>query len=87
MVGEVESHAIAEARGLVAGPTLTTTCAEVLVNAEIRSQPSKAWNTERREEPVNTKDFLKWLDVWSGRLQARIRNMPLQEMTLQASEA
>ncbi|AXK47088.1 AAA family ATPase [Brachybacterium saurashtrense] len=55
-------HAMAEARGLVAVPTLTKTRADVLVVAEAGSQSSKAKNAARWEKPVLTaEEFLEWV--------------------------
>ncbi|NMA75923.1 MAG: AAA family ATPase, partial [Actinomycetales bacterium] len=55
-------HAMAEARGLVAVPTLTKTRTDVLVVAEAGSQSSKAKNAARWEKPVVTaEEFLEWV--------------------------
>lgn len=55
-------HAMAEARGLVAVPTLTKTRTDVLVVAEAGSQSSKAKNAARWEKPVLTaEEFLEWV--------------------------
>jgi DNA polymerase III epsilon subunit-like protein len=57
-----ELHAMAEARGLVAVPTLTKTRTDVLVVAEAGSQSSKAKNAARWEKPVLTaEEFLEWV--------------------------
>ncbi|WME23245.1 exonuclease domain-containing protein [Brachybacterium sp. GU-2] len=57
-----ELHAIAEARGLRAVPTLTKTRTDVLVVAEAGSQSSKAKNAARWEKPVITaEEFLEWV--------------------------
>ncbi|WP_262425517.1 hypothetical protein [Brachybacterium sp. Z12] len=54
-------HAMAEARGLVAVPTLTKARTDVLVVAEAGSQSSKAKNAARWEKPVVTaEEFLEW---------------------------
>ena len=55
-------HAMAEARGLRAVPTLTKTRTDVLVVAEAGSQSSKAKNAARWEKPVITaEEFLEWV--------------------------
>ncbi|WP_270407455.1 exonuclease domain-containing protein [Brachybacterium paraconglomeratum] len=57
-----ELHAMAEARGLRAVPTLTKTRTDVLVVAEPGSQSSKAKNAARWEKPVITaEEFLEWV--------------------------
>ena len=56
-----ELHAMAEARGLVAVPTLTKTRTDVLVVAEAGSQSTKAKNAAKWEKPVLTaEEFLEW---------------------------
>lgn len=55
-------HAMAEARGLRAVPTLTKTRTDVLIVAEAGSQSSKAKNAARWEKPVITaEEFLEWV--------------------------
>lgn len=55
-------HAMAEARGLVAVPTLTKTRTDVLVVAEAGSQSTKAKNAAKWEKPVLTaEEFLEWV--------------------------
>ncbi|MCT1654489.1 exonuclease domain-containing protein [Brachybacterium muris] len=55
-------HAMAEARGLRAVPTLTKTRTDVLVVAEAGSQSSKAKNAAKWEKPVLTaEEFLEWV--------------------------
>ena len=55
-------HSMAEARGLVAVPTLTKTRTDVLVVAEAGSQSSNAKNAARWEKPVLTaEEFLEWV--------------------------
>ncbi|WP_256374543.1 exonuclease domain-containing protein [Brachybacterium sp. HMSC06H03] len=57
-----ELHAMAEARGLVAVPTLTKTRTDVLVVAEAGSQSTKAKNAAKWEKPVITaEEFLEWV--------------------------
>jgi hypothetical protein len=57
-----ELHAMAEARGLVAVPTLTKTRTDVLVVAEAGSQSTKAKNAAKWEKPVVTaEEFLEWV--------------------------
>nr|WP_276548828.1 exonuclease domain-containing protein [Brachybacterium muris] len=55
-------HAMAEARGLRAVPTLTKTRTDVLVVAEAGSQSTKAKNAARWKKPVLTaEEFLEWV--------------------------
>ncbi|HEX7349994.1 exonuclease domain-containing protein [Brachybacterium sp.] len=55
-------HAMAEARGLVAVPTLTKVRTDVLVVAEAGSQSTKAKNAARWGKPVVTaQEFLEWV--------------------------
>ena len=57
-----ELHAMAEARGLVAVPTLTKTRTDVLVVAEAGSQSGKAKNAAKWDKPVITaEEFLEWV--------------------------
>lgn len=59
---KAQLHALAEARGLVAVPTLTKTRTDVLVVAEVGSQSTKAKNAAKWEKPVITAEaFLEWL--------------------------
>ena len=60
-LGKEELHAMAEARGLVAVPTLTKTKTDVLVVAAAGSQSSKAKNAARwGKSVIVAEEFLAW---------------------------